>query len=92
MKSLWVGLFLLASVALALVPAASAVYREAYPSEPAKRAALAACARSDPGFDRLFAADRAKCYARQLQSPAPPGAVPRSLDVVEIAVGERAAV
>jgi hypothetical protein len=78
MKGLSISAFLLASAGLALVPALSAVYREAYPAEPVKRAALAACAVLDPGFDRLIANARARCYARQLQAPELPVAQPRS--------------
>jgi hypothetical protein len=78
MKALSVAAFLLASVALALTPAVSMIYREAYPIEPVKRAALAACAEADRGFDRLIAGQRAQCYARRLQAPETPEAVPPS--------------
>jgi hypothetical protein len=78
MKALSVAAFLLASVALALAPAFSMIYREAYPVEAGKRAALAACAEADGGFDRLIADQRAQCYARQLQAPERPEEVPRS--------------
>jgi len=72
---------MLGSVALALTPAISTIYREAFPAEPVKRAALAACAQADPGFHRLIAGDRARCYARQLQLPPPPDPVPRSEEI-----------
>jgi hypothetical protein len=81
MKGLSIAAVLFASVALALAPTVSTVYREAFPAEPAKRAALAACAQVDPGFHRLIAGERAKCYARQLQGPTPPAPVPRRGDI-----------
>jgi hypothetical protein len=86
MKALSIAAFLVGAVLLALAPAASTIYREAYPVEPVKRAALAACAGADQGFDRLIAGQRAQCYARQLQAPETPEMVPRS---VEIAQSER---
>lgn len=39
-----------------------APYHDAYPSDPAKRAALDRCARMMPGFSRFAAADRDRCY------------------------------
>jgi hypothetical protein len=85
MKALSVAAVLLASVALALAPAVRAIYREAYPVEAAKRAALAACVTADPSFDRLIAGQRAQCYARQLQAPEKPEMVPRSLQIAQSA-------
>jgi len=81
MKGLSIAAALLVSVALALAPTISTVYREAFPAEPTKRAALAACAQADPGFNRLIAGERAKCYARQLQAPPPLDPVPRRDDI-----------
>ena len=39
-----------------------APYHDAYPSDPAKRAALDRCARMMPEFSRFAAADRDRCY------------------------------
>jgi hypothetical protein len=39
-----------------------APYHDAYPSDPAKRAALDRCARTIPTFSRFEAADRDRCY------------------------------
>jgi hypothetical protein len=83
MKAVAFPAFLLAASVLALAPAISAVYGEAYPAEAAKRAALAVCARSDPGFDRFYAGQRAQCYARQLSPPPIAPAVPRRQQLVE---------
>jgi len=84
MKGLSIAAFLIAAILLALAPAASTIYRDAYPVEAAKRAALAACGRDDPGFSRLLAGERARCYARLLQ-PAPEDSpvVPRREQVAE---------
>jgi hypothetical protein len=84
MKGFAITASLLGSAALALAPAISTICREAFPAEPAKRAALAACAQEDPGFHRLIAGDRARCYARQLQAPAPPDPVPRSEEIARV--------
>jgi len=83
MRALSVAGFLVAAALLALLPAVSTIYREAYPAEAARRAALAACAQADPGFDRLIARQRASCYARQLPAPATREAVPRSEELAE---------
>jgi hypothetical protein len=82
MKALSIGGFAIVAVGLALAPAASTIYREAFPAEATHRAALAACARLDPGFNRLIAAQRAECYAHFLQ-PAPEKAptVPRRHEI-----------
>jgi hypothetical protein len=90
MKCLSVASLLLASVALALAPAITTIYREAFPSELVKRAALTACAQADSGFDRLIAVERAKCYARQLQTVPAPEPVPRSQEIVDSGAGEQA--
>jgi hypothetical protein len=85
MKGLSIAGFIVAAILLALAPAASTIYREAYPDEAEKRAALAACAQDDPGFNRLFAGERARCYARVLQRPPSPTApVPRSVELADI--------
>ena len=81
MKGLSIAAVLLASVALPLAPAVTTAYREAFPAEPTKRAALAACAEADPGFHRLIAEQRAQCYVRQLQAPAMPLPVPRTVEI-----------
>ena len=81
MKGLSIAAILLASVALPLAPAVTTIYREAFPAEPAKRAALAACAQADPGFRRLIAEQRAQCYVRQLQAPEMPLPVPQTLEI-----------
>jgi len=60
------GIIIVANL-LALFPAVSTIYREAYPADAVKRAALAVCAHDDPGFNPLFANERAHCYARTLQ-------------------------
>jgi hypothetical protein len=70
MKVLSIGGFAIVAVGLALAPAAGTIHREAFPAEATHRAALAACARLDPAFNRLIAAKRAECYAHFLQ-PAP---------------------
>lgn len=77
MKGLSIAASLLAAVVLALTPTVSTIYREAFPAEPTKRAALAACAQANPGFRRLIADQRAKCYARQYQTTPPVDPVPR---------------
>jgi len=76
-KFLSIGAIAATGLVLALAPAASTIYGEAFPQDNAKRAALAACASADPGFSRLTAADRAACYVRllhppQVDSPLPP--------------------
>jgi hypothetical protein len=81
MKGIAIAAVLLVSVTLAMTPTVSTIYREAFPTEPTKRAALAACAQADPGFRRLIAEQRAQCYARQLQTPPPPDPVPRRDDI-----------
>jgi len=92
MKEFVIAASLLGSMALALTPAVSTICREAFPAEPVKRAALAACAQTDPGFHRLMAEDRAKCYARQLQAAPQPDPVPRSLEIVDGATPRRLAI
>ena len=65
---------------LGMLPAAGAWWNDAFPNEPGKRVMLDACARSDPGFNRLLAAARRVCYRRGLDSgqaaptPRPPPA------------------
>jgi hypothetical protein len=81
MKGVAITISLLGSVVLALTPAVSTIYREAFPTDPTKRAALATCARADPGFHRLIAGDRAQCYARQAPAPPLPDPVPRSEEI-----------
>lgn len=81
MKGLSIAAVLLASIALALTPTVNAIYGEAFPAEPARRAALAACAVADPGFHRLIAEERALCYAQQLQAPEMPLPVPRAMEI-----------
>ena len=81
MKGLAIAASLLGSVVLAFTPAISTIYREAFPDEPTKLAALAACAQADPGFHRLIAGERAKCYAHQLQTPPAPVPVPRREEI-----------
>jgi hypothetical protein len=82
MKALSICGFAIVAIGVALAPAASVVYRDAFPVEAAHRDALTACARSDTGFNRLIAADRAECYAHLLQ-PAPEKAplVPRRREI-----------
>ena len=92
MKGLAIAASLLGSVVLALTPAISTIYREAFPAEPDKRAALAACAQEDPGFHRLIAGERARCYARQLQAPAAPVPVPRSHEIAGTALPDSPAI
>jgi hypothetical protein len=84
MKVLSIAAILLASVTLALVPGLSSVYREAFPAEPTKRAALSACAEADPGFHRLIAEQRVRCYVQQLQAPQAPLPVPRALEIAAL--------
>jgi hypothetical protein len=74
MKNWPIAGLIVAAILLALAPAAGTIYCEAYPAETAKRSALAVCARNEPGFNRLFAGERARCYTRLLQ--APPGDAP----------------
>ena len=71
MKFLAIAAIMAAALTLALAPAASMIYAEAYPTDGTKRAALDACAGADPLFNRLSAAERAYCYARFLQPPPP---------------------
>ncbi len=71
MKFLAIAAILAAASTLALAPAASMIYAEAYPADGMKRAALDACAAADPLFNRLSAAERAYCYERFLQPPPP---------------------
>jgi hypothetical protein len=66
-KALLIAGVIIVANLLALFPAVSTIYREAYPAEAVKRAALAVCAHDDPGFNPLFASERAYCYARTLQ-------------------------
>jgi hypothetical protein len=91
MKGWSIAALLLVSVALALTPAISTIYRESFPAEPIKRAALAACAQSDARFSRLIADERAKCYARQLPAPPPLEMVPRSEEIVDSQIRDRLA-
>ena len=72
---------LLASIALALTPTVTIIWREAFRAGPAKRAALPACVEAHPGFRRLIAEQRALCYARQLQAPELALPVPRTLEI-----------
>ena len=84
MKVWSIAAILLASVTLALVPALSMIYREAFPAEPTKRAALSACAETDPGFHRLIAEQRAQCYGQQLPAPEVPLSAPRALEIATL--------
>jgi hypothetical protein len=82
MRALSLGGFAIAAVGLALTPAASTIYHDAFPAEAAHRAALGACAQLDPGFNRLIAAERAECYAYFLQSvPEKAPMVPRRREI-----------
>jgi hypothetical protein len=84
MKFLTVTAVVTAALLLALAPVVSAVYGEAYPSDGTQRAALNACAAADPGFNRLNAGARARCYARLLQAPAAPAPLlPRREEIAE---------
>ena len=47
-----------------LSPALLHLDHAAYPNDPKRQQALAACARADPTFVRFFASDRAACYVR----------------------------
>jgi hypothetical protein len=47
-----------------LLPALLHLDHAAYPNDPKRREALAACGRADPTFVRFFASDRAACYER----------------------------
>ncbi len=63
--TMWALLFLMAfgAVAGGLVKGdILAPYHNAYPSDPAKRAALDRCARMMPDFSRFETADRDRCY------------------------------
>lgn len=51
------------------------LYRAAYPSDPAKAAALDSCAERQ-NFNRLDSGDRASCYAGTYGRQAPPVLVP----------------
>ncbi|MBV8776881.1 MAG: hypothetical protein JO258_06760 [Alphaproteobacteria bacterium] len=81
MKAFAIPAILAAAFGVAVAPVAVAIYRDAFPADPARRAALAACAQ-DAGFNRLIAADRARCYAQALSPAAPPPPVPRRLQIV----------
>jgi hypothetical protein len=86
MKSWSIAGLVLAAILLALAPAAGMIYCEAYPAETVKRSALAICARDEPSFNRLFAGERARCYARLLQAPAEDAPlVPRREQVAQAA-------
>jgi hypothetical protein len=52
------------AVGAALSPALLHLDHAAYPSDPKKQQALAACGRADQTFVRFFASDRAACYER----------------------------
>ena len=83
MKGLSIAGFMLAATVLAVTPALTTIYREAYPAEAARRAALAGCGQLDPGFNRLIASERAQCYAHFLQAaPDKPPMVPRHRQIV----------
>jgi hypothetical protein len=84
-KTLSIAGFVVAAVLSALAPALATIYREAYPAEPAKREALSACARLDPGFNRLFAGERALCYQRLMPPREEPVLLPRRLEVAAAA-------
>jgi hypothetical protein len=57
-----IAAFLCVAILIALAPAASIIYEEAYPHDPAKKEALRQCYNADPAFNRLIAAARAACY------------------------------
>jgi hypothetical protein len=57
-------LVILAAALAVLLPALLYLDRAAYPSEPEKQQALAACSRADPAFVRFLASERDACYAR----------------------------
>jgi hypothetical protein len=84
MKGLFIAGLVAAAIMLALAPALTTIYREAYPADALRREALATCAHDERGFNRLFAGERARCYARILRAPpadAPP--VPRRVQVAQ---------
>lgn len=82
-KFLSIAAIMTMAMIVALAPAASTIYAEAYPLDGVKRAALDTCA-ADPGFDRLQAGERARCYARLLQVPAMDSPLPpRRLDIAD---------
>ena len=85
MKALSIAAIVTAAVVLALVPAIVTVYREAYPDDGSRRAALTVCGLADPAFSRLKAKDRARCYAHSLQPP-PAGQprIPRREQIVDL--------
>jgi len=58
-----------------LSPALLQLDHAAYPNDPKKQQALAACGRADPTFVRFFASDRAACYER-FRGLGEPGTVP----------------
>ncbi|HEV2185734.1 MAG TPA: hypothetical protein VGR70_00905 [Stellaceae bacterium] len=84
MKVLSIAAILLASITLALMPALSTIYREAFPDERTKGAALSACAEADPSFHRLIAEQRAQCYGQRLEAPQAPLPAPRTLEIATL--------
>ena len=85
MKALSIAAIVTAALVLALAPAIGMIYGEAYPDDGNKRAALTACGLADSGFSRLRAEDRARCYARFLQTPpADRPRVPRHEQIVDL--------
>lgn len=52
------------------------VYNSAYPSDPAKSAALARCAARNQGFNRLDPDDRERCYRAAETVPGSPAPTP----------------
>jgi|HubBroStandDraft_6_1064221.scaffolds.fasta_scaffold379000_2 hypothetical protein len=82
MKALSISGFAIVAIGVALAPAVSMIYRDAFPVEATHRAALADCARIDPAFNRLIAADRAECYAHSLQmAPQKAPLIPRLREI-----------
>ncbi|MBV9863041.1 MAG: hypothetical protein JO267_12950 [Alphaproteobacteria bacterium] len=62
MKALTISALFAGAITIALSPALTTVYGDAYPQDAGKRQALALCAQSNQGFNRLFATERAACY------------------------------
>jgi hypothetical protein len=75
MKLAAIGALVFASPLIALAPAVSTLYGEAYPRDATKKEALYQCRKVDPAFNRLIAAARSACYdSHQSAKPARRGA------------------
>jgi hypothetical protein len=66
---LWTGLIAIAMLVAADPQQSLAWYRELYPGDPARRAALETCFERDHGFNRADGAARAECYRREIAAP-----------------------